>query len=163
MRLGYLKKNNLSFERIERLNDMGFIWDVLAEQWEEGFSKLQGFNEREGHCWVLQSHEESGFNLGGWVSQQRQNKNKLSQERIIRLDSLCFVWDVNNARWENGFIKLQDYKESKGHCSVPKRYVVEDFKLGGWVAQQRKNKDSLTPERLERLNSLGFVWGLKSD
>ena len=57
-------------ERKQRLDDMGFVWDPYAEQWEEGFSKLLQFKEAEGHCRVPQSFKLDGFNLGSWVRSQ---------------------------------------------------------------------------------------------
>ena len=47
-----------------RLEALGFVWDPIAEAWEEGFSKLQQFHAREGHCRAPQSHKEDGHILG---------------------------------------------------------------------------------------------------
>ena len=94
---------------------------------------------------------------------QRSNKDSLSPERFERLNSLGFSWDPLSEYWEEGFAMLQQFNEHNGHCRTPAGYKTNNFSLGYWVRSQRKNKDSLTPERLERLNSLGFVWGLESD
>jgi len=50
------------------------------------------------------------------------------------------------------------FKEREGNCRVPAKHKEGDFKLGNWVVNQRTNKDTYTPERIERLNALGFVW-----
>ena len=35
------KKGILKQERVQRLNDSGFVWDQLQIQWEEGFLALK--------------------------------------------------------------------------------------------------------------------------
>ncbi len=93
-------KDTLTPERLERLDALGFVWDPHTEQWEEGFSKLQQFKEREGHCRVPQGHKEGDFGSWklGWNSET--NKDKLTPERLERLDALGFVWDhiLNNGK-----------------------------------------------------------------
>jgi hypothetical protein len=64
----------------------------------------------------------------------------------------------NNARWEEGFKHLVAFKEKHGHCLVVQGVEFNDYNLGSWVNSQRYNKEQLTPERLDRLNALGFVW-----
>ena len=80
-------KSTMHPERIQKLDELGFIWDVLAEAWETGFSKLMAFKEREGHCKVPSIHKEDGFNLGQWVSTQKNNRTKkgMPAERLQRL------------------------------------------------------------------------------
>ena len=153
-------KDSLSLERFERLNSLGFSWDLLFDQWEEGFANLQKFNEREGNCNVPANHIENDFNLGRWVSRQRDNKGKLISQRLQRLNALGFVWDAKTEAWEKGFDLLQEFIKLEGHCRVPRRYKVGDFALGNWVSSQRKVKDSLSPECLERLNALNFIWDI---
>ena len=86
----------LSKERILRLTELpGWLWDVFAAQWEEGYSNLQRFVERHGHAKVLQSHQEGAFRLGNWVAAQRRRfkKGTLAQDRIDRLEALPgWVW-----------------------------------------------------------------------
>uniref|UniRef100_A0A7S3PV21 Helicase-associated domain-containing protein n=1 Tax=Chaetoceros debilis TaxID=122233 RepID=A0A7S3PV21_9STRA len=61
--------------------------------------------------------------------------------------------------------ELQGYKNEFGSCYVPKRYP-DNPKLGNWVNKSRQmyrkylqgEKSSMTPERIEALNKIGFIW-----
>jgi hypothetical protein len=103
----------LSEERRRRLQELGFVWDAREASWEEGFSYLKAYKEREGHCRVPDHQEENGFRLGQWVGVQRTYTKSLSQERRRRLDELGFAWDVREADWEQGFNYLKAYKNVK--------------------------------------------------
>jgi hypothetical protein len=86
----------MSQEQRQRLEALKFVWDPLAADWEEGFSYLQRFHQRGGHCRVLWNYCDSatGFQLGQWVNVQRRAQATLSSERRQRLDALGFVWKV---------------------------------------------------------------------
>ena len=60
------KDGNLSSGQIERLENLGVVWDQLEDQWERNFALLEQFNGREGHYNVPHSHEEGGISLGTW-------------------------------------------------------------------------------------------------
>jgi superfamily II DNA or RNA helicase len=156
-------QDSMSPERQQRLDDIGFVWDPLTEAWEEGFSKLLQFKEREGHCRVPKKLKLDGFNLGSWVSNQRTAKDSMTAERRQRLDDIGFVWDPFTEAWEEGFSNLLQFKEANGHCGVPVGYKLEGFALGVWVATQRVAKDSISPERQQRLNDIGFVWDVLAE
>jgi hypothetical protein len=137
---------------------LGFVWDELIEKWEEGFSKLHQFYEREANCRVPQQHKENGFSLGSWISHQKSKKDNLSPDRIERLDAIGFVWDALAERWEEGFSKLQQFYDREANCRVPQQHKEDDYELGNWISQQRSKKDNLSPDRIKRLDALGFVW-----
>jgi len=149
---------NLSEERRQRLNKLGFVWDVLESAWEKGLGHLKTYREREGHCHVPLSHKENGFPLGQWVNVQRGRAESLSVIRREQLDQLGFVWTPREANWEKGFLHLEAYKEREGHCSVPARHRENGFWLGAWVDRQRQNKDSLSEWQRQQLEKLGFIW-----
>jgi len=151
-------KDSMSPERKQRLDDIGFIWDPLAEAWEEGFNKLLQFRETERHCNVRQHFKLDGFRLGQWVSVQRKNRDSMSPERKQRLDDIGFIWDPFAEAWEEWFNKLLQFKELEGHCKVPVTYEIAGFNLGNWVGTQRRAKDSMSPERKQRLDDIGFIW-----
>ena len=88
------KKDQMSLERRQRLDDLGFVWDIHSQQWEEGFAALEVYKEQYGHCRVHAKHKLNDFNLGQWVSVQRKKVNRMPPERKQRLDNLGFVWDA---------------------------------------------------------------------
>lgn len=67
--------------------------------------------------------------------------------------------------WYERLKELHEYIQMNGHTNVPQKYSPNQ-KLGVWVNKQRmekKNYDdrkatSMTEEKLEALNNIGFVW-----
>jgi len=84
-------------------------------------------------------------------------KEKLSEERISRLNGLGFLWDTLNEKWEIGFKALLSYKEREGHCDVERTHLEDGYRLGQWVITQRASKTKLSDDYLKRLNEIGFV------
>ena len=160
-----INKEKLSPERISRLESLeGWTWDVLELQWEEGFSHLQAFVAKEGHAIVRRGYKtDDGFKLATWVDNQRQKKNKLSNERISKLESLeGWTWNVREEQWEKGFSHLQEFVKKEGHARPEKKYKSSDgYGLGIWVNGQRSNEENLTIIQKSRLESLeGWTWNI---
>ena len=151
-------KSKLPEDLLNRLNEIGFIWDSRAEQWETGYSALVKFKEREGHCLVPSKHNESDYRLGQWVDIQRQNKSELPKDRLDRLNEIGFIWNSRSDQWEIGFSALIIYKKSEGHCLVPQGYIEDGFRLGEWVSRQRQRKTKASEDRIRRLDEIGFIW-----
>jgi len=149
----------LTEDRIQRLDEIGFIWDPQESVWEEMFSALVDFKKTHGHCKVPKTYGDS--KLYSWVSIQRQHwkKKKLTDDRIQRLDEIGFIWDPQESVWEEMFSALVDFKKTHGHCDVPLNWP-ENPKLGHWVYIQRQHwkKKKLTDDRIQRLDEIGFIW-----
>jgi hypothetical protein len=156
-------REKLTSERQRSLGELsGWSWDVLSEKWEEGFSCLKKFSEREGHCWVpLNYKTENGYSLCRWVHAQRRKRDKTDSERQRRLEELpSWSWTPHADQWEYGFSRLKEFSEREGHCRVPDRYETEDgYRLGAWVGLQRRQRDKIDSERRHRLERLpGWLW-----
>jgi superfamily II DNA or RNA helicase len=153
----FKRRGALSPDRIQRLEALGFVWELRAAAWEEMFAALAAFREEKGHCNVTRNDPS----LGTWVTAQRrfQSQGKLSPERIRRLESLGFKWDPLTAAWEEMFATLKAFQIKTGHCNVPNSRT-DTSGLGTWVTYQRNYRRSgkLSPERIRRLEALGFVW-----
>jgi hypothetical protein len=145
-------------ERRRRLDELGFVWDPLGLDWENGFAALVEFEQREGHCRVPRGYIEGDYKLSIWVSTQRTDANKMPPDRKRRLDELGFVWDPFGLYWEDAFAALVKFKERKGHCRVPVSHIEGGYRLGTWVSNQRTDANKMPPDRKRRLDELGFVW-----
>jgi superfamily II DNA or RNA helicase len=162
-------KGTLEADRERRLQVLpGWIWDILEDQWEQAFRRLQQYVETHGHARVPPSYKIDDCRLGAWVSQQRghRSKSSLDADRERRLQDLSrWTRDSRAAKWEEGFSELLDYVELNGHARVPQSYTTADgYPLGTWVYHQRafQRKGSLDADRESRLQGLaGWTWTAK--
>jgi superfamily II DNA or RNA helicase len=173
-RVGLGRKQKISFENTKIVFDVpkrisnefveAFetkLVETTTASWEFWYGLLSVYKEANGDCSVPRNLKADGFNLGIWVRTQRKAKTSMTEEKIEMLNSIGFVWDALEEVWIKGFALLSAYKEANGDCVVSQSYKVDGFNLGRWVGVQRLNKTSLTKERLDKLNSLGFVWATK--
>jgi len=152
--------------RLHRLIDVGFVWDPVEEHWLEMYQRLVAYKKENNSTLVSKEYGEDP-ELGEWVSTQRKlfrslddDGNRLIYEhRAKLLDDIGFVWDPLEARWNEMFDRLVQYKNEFGSTVVPKRYHL-DPELGRWVFIQRQysRHQRLSEERIKRLDLLGFVW-----
>ena len=67
--------NNLDLEKIKLLEALPqWSWDVLGDQWNEGFEYLKKYVEEYGHAKVPNGFKYEDFNLGAWVSSTKTEK-----------------------------------------------------------------------------------------
>ncbi len=153
------KTGQLEPERVERLNALGFFWDPLEVQWYEMYLALVHYREQFGRCVITRGTGDP--RLTAWVATQRQARlhGHLSQVRIDRLDALGFLWDQKEVVLEEMLADLAAFKQAHGHCNVPVPWAKNPA-LGLWVQFQRQEykKERLDPQRIQRLEALGFGW-----
>jgi superfamily II DNA or RNA helicase len=135
--------------------------EVSADRFEYWIELLLRYIARTGNARVPSSHEEAGASLGQWVGRVRSKKNEINPERIARLNDLGFVWDANDASFKHYFHLLELFVAREDHANVPRDHFEEGEPLGEWVRSRRINKSSTSPEFIERLESLGFVWNTR--
>jgi len=149
--------------------------DYQSKQWSEKFGELMDFKKERGHCCVPHTFKENPP-LARWVKRQRyqyklKNERKpstMTDERIIALERMGFVWDSHGAAWEERWSELRDYQGSMGHCNVPSNYNSNP-QLATWVKCQRRQyklfwdgkPSNMTLERISKLETLGFEWELR--
>jgi helicase associated protein/helicase-like protein len=155
------KKGMLSKDRIRRLEEINFVWDVIDASWNEMFAALQDYKREHGDCEVPQGWSLNPA-LGTWVARQRSLRRlgKLTPAHKAKLEEIGFAWECADADtlWDKMFEALLDYKNKYGNCNVPDKW--SDRKLSGWVGNQRqfKKRGILSEDRIRRLGEAGFDW-----
>ncbi|OEU07696.1 hypothetical protein FRACYDRAFT_250718 [Fragilariopsis cylindrus CCMP1102] len=92
------KRENLSVNRIERLELTGFVWDTFEEQWMVMYDRLVMYKKK--HKSTLVPSCYNGDNqlpyLGYWAVNQRvyYRDGKLLKKRVELLNSISFKWEV---------------------------------------------------------------------
>ena len=82
------KVGHIDKEKVRRLNELGFVWDVFQWRWERRFNELKAFKKRFGHCRVPAKAWVENPELGLWLSNQRNRWERLSAEQQARLGKL---------------------------------------------------------------------------
>ncbi len=90
------KRGNLDQEHFDRLQKIGFVWQLFDARWEAMFARLVQYKDMFGHCNVPRKWIEDP-QLGTWVAMQRNRRKKgmLKNLRIKRLNGIGFQWTVD--------------------------------------------------------------------
>ena len=136
-----------------------------GKKWDKMYSLLVKYKKTNKSITITKKFDDK-HRLQYWIRQQRYyyNKKVLCVDRINRLDSIGFVWDVRDAYWIEMYDRLVKYKKQNKTTCVPHIYPA-DPPLGKWVNHQRTfyktNNPCLTANRITQLESIGFVWKMK--
>ena len=142
-----------SESEVDRMDDDD---SIDRRSWDERFQELVEFKALNGHTNV--STKVKG--LGIFVSNQRARfkKGKLEDGQVSRLNGIGFHWNPNDAKWDERFQELVEFKALNGHTNVSTKVKG----LGSFVKHQRERfkKGKLEDDRVTRLNEIGFEWSL---
>lgn len=154
----------LSNDKIKLLQDMGFNF-TEPDAWEEKYFLYKEYCKKYDVKNIERNVIYKDIQLGGWVSEQRKKKKNgsLPQYRIDKLNEVGFVWKVrkdSDEIWTNNYNLLVQYYEKNNHVNVKYNEVYNDFNMGNWVSKQRSayHKGTLSPDRIEKLEAIGFLW-----
>ena len=165
-----IKSRMLAAERIESLDKIGMIWDVLDYLWEENYAAAVRYHREYGNLDVPFDYIDSnGIRLGQWIQTLRSNRKgtiksgyrELNSEQISRLDALGMIWgNKYEKQWNEAYQLLCEYYKKNGSFDIPVSYVTDNgVALGKWIRHQRDffEKGKLSEERIEKLRNIGFV------
>jgi superfamily II DNA or RNA helicase len=164
------KKGKLGKDKIDRLTNLSPSWsfDPFEDDWEFGFKKLEKFTKENGNANPPAKYQtEDGFNLGRWVSVQRQVyrkvrfKSELTPLKIKRLESLVgWEWNPRKSRFEIGLNELHNYIDKFGNSKINSKYISDSgYTLGLWISIQRSRKNTLTKQQIAELEKImDWTW-----
>ena len=144
-----------------------------AEGWMSKYEELLDYRLQFGHCLVPNQYSDNP-SLAEWVKRQRyQYKLKgmgkhtsMSNDRIIALEKLGFVWNSHDAVWEERLKELKEFKHvNHGDTNVPSLYPPNP-QLAVWVKRQRRQykflcegkSTTITKIRVNMLREIDFSW-----
>lgn len=163
-RLNY-RNGSLDAYRTAKLESIEVIWIPRAHNFEEMFSHLVEYKEREGHCNVPSRYRTTAGTkpLGVWLGNVRNamRKGTLDPKRKERLDEIGVNWSYSQESvWKEMFGLLVRYNTREGNCDVRFAHRENGMLLGHWVSQQRvlKKKGKLAIDRYDALENIGFTW-----
>ncbi|MEY9932608.1 superfamily II DNA or RNA helicase [Catenulispora sp. GP43] len=156
----------LSDEQRDALEALDPEWNPPWDRhWHRGLCRARAFHDRHGHLDVpLTWADSAGYQLGRWVSVQRNRASELSDEQRRALDALGMGWELAAARdrwWQQGLKSAAAFRDRHGHLQVPVQYETEDgTKLGLWLhnLRRRYRTGTLDPERIATLEALDIQW-----
>jgi hypothetical protein len=164
--------SKLRLDRKVLLNELELASKVRAAQyeqlvelkrinmWNTQYEQLVEFKQTNGHCLVPRRYQED-MALGMWVNTQRGRhaNNTMRQDRKDEIGFAC----KTNQTWHQQYEKLVEFKQTNGHCLVPRGYK-KDMALGTWVGNQRgrHTNNEMRQDRKELLDELGFAWKVRA-
>ena len=150
------------------LNKTGFIWSNEAlnklneqynNQWEINYKKLITYHKKHK---TLQVSLKIDPGLQRWTSLQRRlyKLDRLSKERVEKLDKIDFPWNTQQAYWFKMYNELLNFKREFGHFKVPWGWK-ENPQLAPWIQRTKLNKHEIGAKKIILLDKIGFDWTRK--
>ncbi len=149
------KKDILSQGKVDRLNELGFIWGIREESWDNMFNKLKVlFAELKQSR--IEKKTKNYLQLNDWCNIQRRfyREGRLTVYRLTKLESIGFDFHVEDNFWERMYQRLVEFKNANGHINV---LSTDDYQLWQWLKRHRVTKIHIPDNRLALLMELGFV------
>lgn len=156
----FYKNGQMSENRKALLDKINFRWDTLHYSFEKRIEQLLEHKKEHGTLHVSQvKYDKTSeiHKLSRWVNEIRRmyNENRLSMDRIERLNQIGFIWNMEDERFANNLEKLKRFHKKYGHFDVPQTGKTK--KLGEWVAQVRC-RGLAKPHYTKALDAIGFEW-----
>jgi len=88
------KRGQISARQLQKLNSLGFVWNIREGFWEEMFAALVEYKREHGHCDVPTNWSENR-QLASWVCNQRSRRALLGEDRMRSLNEIGFQWKAS--------------------------------------------------------------------
>jgi len=151
-------KDSMGARRRRLLEELpSWSWNSNEDKWQEQFDHLNEFSKKNEHCRVPMADKK----LHAWVSTQRQATSDIPLARRDLLEGLPgWTWDVFDDKWDKRYLRLLEYATVHETCYLPFGFTDQDgYALQQWVDVQRRRKDKLSSDCVNRLESLpGWSW-----
>ena len=172
---------SLSEEKKKKLEEIGFIKNLLEYKWNRNYELAKKYYEYYGNSDIrIEFKTNDGINyaengevkLGIWLSTQRYNYESLSEEKKAKLKEIGFIEDLYKNQWNRNYEFAKKYYEYYGNLKISQDFKTNDginyaengkVKLGIWLNNQRYNYENLSEEKKKKLEEIGFIKDLLED
>ena len=154
----YKKKGELPERKIKLLEQLkDWEWDIDLGKFKKMRNKVFNFIvENEKYPVASKDRPDKERSLGNWVADRREQKEKLSNEKIKLLESLPdWKWDTNGDNFREQCVKLLMFmKDNKRYPSTSKKVCRDDKEkslanfcynnkgnYGNYIKNKNKNDD----------------------
>jgi hypothetical protein len=158
-------ETSLSPERIKKLDDVHFVWDVLEAQWLERYEELKKYRRDHGDTLVPKQYSVYPL-LGRWVEKQRGDYKKyiakkkleedetlqqtldksevekinksytgMTEERIRLLEAEDFIWNARDHAWQLKYDEMCEWIALNGHGAI---HTTKSCTLAAWARHQQQ-------------------------
>lgn len=157
------KNGKLNDEQIDKLKVLNFDFEIKDYLFNKHFIKLKEFFTVYGHSRVPSTYED--LTLYNWITMCRTkySRNELEDWQVNKLNSLNFIWNVNDLEWIIGFEKLKEFFEINGHSNVTQSNSTS--RLYNFRNRNKKlyKEGKLSDERIMLLKSVNFDFSTQED
>ena len=151
---------------------------VNPDIWKLKYQLAQNYYNKNKHLEILRyfktlngiDYNENGYNLGIWISEQRQSykEGTLTKERYELLKAIGMRFESKQIKttWEEMYKLAVKYYNKYGNLKVPKSFRTLDgitndkfgYPLGTWLSTQRQlyRKEKLSEERKSLLKKINL-------
>jgi superfamily II DNA or RNA helicase len=169
------KKGILASEKVKMLGEIGFKWNPQKIEYdklfEKGLQETLRYKKKYGDSNSPTDYiTVEGYKLGTWQVSKRSlyQSGTLTPDKIKRLEAIGFKWRINKEKFDTafqrGFKETLKYKEQFSDPNASRGYETPDgYKLGSWQSNIRYRKNKLTPDRIKKLEEIGFKWVIKKE
>jgi len=117
VRVQRYNNKNISKEKIDKLNELNFIWYIQENSWEHKFNELVNYKKKYGNLIITNNYIiNNGNSLAQWtwIQRKKYKNGKLNNKEIEMLNSIGFEWEVDigyKRRYEKRhFVRLEKYR-----------------------------------------------------
>ncbi len=172
---------DIEIENQDLFEMLRYVNDRLTMTWEDYYELAKIYYNHHGNLLIPQrfktndgyTYDENGtINLGSWLTVQKSTFSKLSEEKKQLLQSIDFVSNFRNDRWQKNFELAKIYYNHHGDLLIPQRFKTNDgytydengiVKLGIWLNNQKLRFLTLSEDKQQLLQLIGLVFNTNDD
>ncbi|MCX4740865.1 DEAD/DEAH box helicase [Streptomyces antibioticus] len=152
----------LSSRRARRLEQLGMVWSVTDERFQENLEAARVYYEEHWTLCAPRTATALDRKVGQWLSNlRRPGALDGRPEWRAALEAVDEDWNPSwPAEWQRHYAALRELlRDEDGHTDVLPGVTIHGMDIGRWLARQRQHDvwQGLSAGQRERLEQLGIV------